>query len=118
MFPGYITRDMCFLGRGTHITSDMCFPGTSLGICVSWVGEHISLVICVSLVREHISLGICVSHEGEHISLVICVSCLSSSSFGIPGGKDVGGGGGCPPSWGCGFFWNNPLRSYNLGQKC
>ena len=50
-----MTRNMCFLGRGTHITRPGVFGGG----------------------------GECALHRG-----------------------------------GVDFFWNNPLRSYNLGQKC
>ena len=77
-FPGggtHITRDMCFPGRGTHITRDMCFPGRGThftrDMCFLGRGTHITRDMCFLGRETHIPLGICVSRVGEHISLGI-----------------------------------------------
>ena len=59
-----ITRDMCFLGGGTHITRDMCFPGG---------GTHITRDMCFPGRGTHITRDMCFP-GGEHISLGIWVS--------------------------------------------
>ena len=59
----HITRDMCFLGKGTNITGDICYPGR---------GRHITRNMC-SRVKEHIFLMVCIPPQ-NYISQVKWVS--------------------------------------------
>ena len=62
----HITRDICFLGRGTHITRDICFPGRETDItrdmCFPERETHITRDMPLRDLcfpgREHISGGV------------------------------------------------------------
>ena len=71
-----ITRDMCFLDRGTHVTRDICFLGKGTNItgdiCYPGRGRHITRNMC-SRVKEHIFLMVCIPPQ-NYISQVKWVS--------------------------------------------
>ena len=72
----HITRDMCFLDRGTHVTRDTCFLGKGTNItgdiCYPGRGRHITRNMC-SRVKEHIFLMVCIPPQ-NYISQVKWVS--------------------------------------------
>ena len=103
---------MCFpAGKGTYITRNVCFPGRgthSLGKCVSLVVEHISLGICIewfpfSIVdgmtvktENHIHCTIRIFHDQVHYKFLVVPFASCSVLNAIQGLKGIweGGGGG------------------------